>query len=254
MNSRPAWSPGRAAAKACSPSFVAGLTLPSTNTPVSCSSVWPGSDAAIRLAAAFKKLIRFSRVELLTQEAPAGPDCTPMSGQQGFDITVTRVFHPVGSTAVARKQDFHTHYKTEPILHCVPADRLTTRYFARRYYAQGVSDELLFADRREPISWRGRIGRARYALAGALWVFRDVLRRRSTFDGWFNLHYWAGRSPICKCGFVKLWWWGEKGAPEESQHIFDIYATSHALHGIRDTAHVFTIVSRHCRPPRLLFA
>jgi hypothetical protein len=43
-----------------------------------------------------------------------------MSGQQGFDITVTRVFHPVGSSAVVRKQDFHTHYKTEPILHCVP--------------------------------------------------------------------------------------------------------------------------------------
>jgi hypothetical protein len=31
---------------------------------------------------------------------------------------------------------------------------------------------------------------------------------------------------------VKLWWWGEKGALEESQHIFDIYATSHALHGL----------------------
>jgi hypothetical protein len=45
-------------------------------------------------------------------------------------------------------------------------------------------------------------------------------------------HYWAGRSPICKCGYVKLWWWGEKAAPEESQHIFDIYATSHVLHGI----------------------
>jgi hypothetical protein len=46
------------------------------------------------------------------------------------------------------------------------------------------------------------------------------------------IHYWAGRSLICKCGFVKLWWWGAKGAPEESQHIFDIYATSHVLHGI----------------------
>ena len=45
-------------------------------------------------------------------------------------------------------------------------------------------------------------------------------------------HYWAGRSPICKCGFVKLWWWGPKGAPEESQHIFDIYSTSHVLHGL----------------------
>jgi len=46
------------------------------------------------------------------------------------------------------------------------------------------------------------------------------------------IHYWAGRTPICKCGYVKLWWWGEKGAPEESQHIFDIYATSHVLHGL----------------------
>ena len=46
------------------------------------------------------------------------------------------------------------------------------------------------------------------------------------------MHYWAGRSPICKCGYVKLWWWGEKGAAEESQHIFDIYATSHVLHGL----------------------
>ena len=46
------------------------------------------------------------------------------------------------------------------------------------------------------------------------------------------IHFWAGRSPICKCGFVKLWWWGEKAAPQESQHILDIYATSHVLHGI----------------------
>lgn len=46
------------------------------------------------------------------------------------------------------------------------------------------------------------------------------------------IHYWAGRSPICKCGYVKLWWWGAKGAPEESQHIFDIYSTSHVLHGL----------------------
>ena len=46
------------------------------------------------------------------------------------------------------------------------------------------------------------------------------------------IHYWAGRSPICKCGYVKLWWWGEKAAPEELQHIFDIYSTSHVLHGL----------------------
>jgi glycosyltransferase involved in cell wall biosynthesis len=79
------------------------------------------------------------------------------------------------------------------VLHCVPADRLTARYFARRYYAQGVSDELLFADRRVPVSWRGRAGRARYVAAGAAWLLKDALRRRSMLDGWFNTQYWAGR-------------------------------------------------------------
>lgn len=46
------------------------------------------------------------------------------------------------------------------------------------------------------------------------------------------VHYWAGRAPMCKCGFVKLWWFGEKGAAEESQHLLDIYTLSHVLHGL----------------------
>lgn len=79
------------------------------------------------------------------------------------------------------------------VLHCVPADRLTVRYFTRRHYAQGVSDELLFADRGKPVTWRGRLGRARYAAAGAGWLVRDAVRGRSPLDGWFNTHYWAGR-------------------------------------------------------------
>ena len=79
------------------------------------------------------------------------------------------------------------------VYHCVPADRLTVRYFTRRYYAQGVSDELLFADRGLPVSPRGRIGRARYAVAGAGWLLRDLVRRRGPWDGWFSMHYWTGR-------------------------------------------------------------
>src|SRR5262249_61927052 len=46
------------------------------------------------------------------------------------------------------------------------------------------------------------------------------------------IHYAAGRPLICKCGYVKLFWWGARGAPGESQHFLDIYATSHVLHRI----------------------
>jgi hypothetical protein len=46
------------------------------------------------------------------------------------------------------------------------------------------------------------------------------------------IHYAAGRPLICKCGYVKLFWWGPRGASGESQHFLDIYATSHVLHGI----------------------
>jgi hypothetical protein len=46
------------------------------------------------------------------------------------------------------------------------------------------------------------------------------------------IHLAFGRPPICKCGFVQLLWLGPKGAPEESQHLFDLYSTSHVLHGL----------------------
>jgi vancomycin resistance protein YoaR len=47
-------------------------------------------------------------------------NCTPQSGVTGFDITVTRVFRDLSSGAELRRENFHTSYAAEAVIHCVP--------------------------------------------------------------------------------------------------------------------------------------
>lgn len=79
------------------------------------------------------------------------------------------------------------------VLHCVPADRLTVRFFARRHYAQGYSDQLLLRLDGEPQDWSVRTNHARRIGRGAKRLGKDVLRGRGTVEGRFEIDYWAGR-------------------------------------------------------------
>jgi glycosyltransferase involved in cell wall biosynthesis len=79
------------------------------------------------------------------------------------------------------------------VLHCVGPERLTARYFARRYYSQGVSDELLLAHDGQPFSWPHRLGLTRMVARTVTLLARDLVRGRGRMNGLLEISYWLGR-------------------------------------------------------------
>jgi len=84
------------------------------------------------------------------------------------------------------------------VVHCIPAGRLTIRYFTRRHYAQGMSDQLLLALEGEAPTW-GRRYRLVRELGHAVKILgNDLARGRGAVDANFWASYWAGR--LCASG------------------------------------------------------
>jgi hypothetical protein len=68
-------------------------------------------------------------------------------------------------------------------------------------------------------AWAARTTRRQYLLAAAAIVVVEAL-----------VLFAMGRTPICRCGYVKLWH-GIVASSENSQHLLDWYSPSHVIHG-----------------------
>ena len=67
------------------------------------------------------------------------------------------------------------------------------------------------------------------------------------------VEYLMGRLPICKCGYVLLWYNNANGSGN-SQHLFDWYSFSHFIHGAIFYFFFWLVAKRLPVRTRLLFA
>jgi GT2 family glycosyltransferase len=135
---------------------------------------------------------------------PVGANCavrrTDLERAGGFHVGLDRIAGSLvsnGDTEFFRRlQRAGGRFRYEPdaqVAHCVPTDRLTVDYFVRRYRAQGVSDELLFALQggETTLGYRAFLARS---LGGVGVTFcTDIIRRRGTLNARLWASYWRGR-------------------------------------------------------------
>jgi hypothetical protein len=87
---------------------------------------------------------------------------------------------------------------------------------------------------------------ARYTLLALLVTLAIVIVQAGTL-------YWLGRTPICTCGFVKLWEPNAFGAGN-SQHLSDWYTPSHIVHGFLFYLFAWAVMRRASIAWRFAFA
>lgn len=139
-----------------------------------------------------------------TGPAPIGANCairrSDFDRVAGFQLGLDRL---AGSLLSNGDTDFFDRlraaggrFRYEPrahVIHTVPAERLTVEFFARRSFAQGVSDELLFALHGGIVTLGYRAMLVRGLGSAAFTFLKDVVRGQGTEDARFAAHYWAGR-------------------------------------------------------------